>query len=107
MYVRSRPSLKALKSLNANRRLLKQEMATDTDPVAFDSIALYYLRYVRTVLLPMMVIVLLLVICSSDVAYVFFVWFGEVTRDALFCLLVRWLVMPCLFFFGPVAMAAL
>ena len=56
----------------------------------------------------MMVIVLLLVICSSDVAYVrIFVWFGEVTRDALFCLLVRWLVMPCLFFFGPVAMAAL
>ena len=54
-----------------------------------------------------MVIVLLLVMCSSYVAYVFFVWFGEVTRDALFCLLVRWLVMPCLFFFGPVAMAAL
>ena len=83
-------------------------MATDTDPVAFDSIALYYLRYVRTVLLPMMVIVLLLVICSSDVAYVFFVWFGEVTRDALFCLLVRWLVMPCLFvFLDPVALGAL
>ena len=48
MYVRSRPSLKALKTLNANRRLLKQDRATDTDPVAFDSIVLYYLRTLRT-----------------------------------------------------------
>ena len=81
---------------------------------------LYYLRYVRTVLLPMMVIVLLLVICSSYVAYVRFflcvvrrsdsrcpvLSLGQVARDALFvflwsggygcpiiCILVRWLLL--------------
>ena len=83
-----------------------------------------YVRYVRTVLLPMMVIVLLLVICSSDVAYVLFclvrrsdsrcpvLSLGQVARDALFVFLwsggygcpiifiylVRWLLLSRVLF---------
>ena len=63
-------------------------MATGTDDVCC---ILFHCVVLRTciVMLTMMVIMALIVIYSSEPD---FVWFGQVVRDALFVLLVRWLL---------------